>query len=592
MQTRIKFFGLIALALAFVANCAFAYQPPIGIPAPVWGTLNPITTPAPAAPAAWPNTVTAGDYYIDPDSPNATDVNNTYGFPEKPRKTIDENTTYPPGTYMEVHGHFSTGVTLKFDCTEARPCWLRGASQATAPVWSARINLANCKFLFVENFDSNGGIGGGFAVTGMKANNVVIRHSKIRNKTWTGNTSGIGINPDRGGGVIHDIVVYDDQFSALGDWQETQDQDFHGVNPNLWGRGKYPATEEYNIWVLNSSFYRIGGNAVQVNAATTGPCTKHFDCSFGAHLHNIYVGFNTESEGREAGFWSKQASDVIFSQNVAHNNRKEGGQPGDCGGYQYGPDNLWFIYNTFYDCNNGIRQSDTSATVSGPTSGSVYIIGNLIYDIHTEPGLESKYSDPSDFWRYGQGINLWQGNKNRYIVDNTIYDVDGGINVFQKGPTVIQGNIIADTKNTDQFISTGNAYENITILRNIFYNASGDYGFRWHYRRYDSLSAFQSASGQCDGCIIANPEFKNPTSDPATADFTLKPGSPAIESNVQPKQTVDVYQRFQDLYGLDIRKDRLGTPRPSGPNKDMGAFEYPAPTSSPNAPLPASLITQ
>ena len=77
------FLGLFLLGAAPPRQPA-TYQPPIGIPAPSFG----IEEIAPASPAAWPATAAPGYYYIDNRHPNATDTDNPYGYPNRPRQSV------------------------------------------------------------------------------------------------------------------------------------------------------------------------------------------------------------------------------------------------------------------------------------------------------------------------------------------------------------------------------------------------------------------------------------------------------------------------------------------------------------------------
>jgi hypothetical protein len=70
----------------------------------------------------------------------------------------------------------------------------------------------------------------------------------------------------------------------------------------------------------------------------------------------------------------------------------------------------------------------------------------------------------------------------------------------------------------------------------------------------------------CDQCLQAVPLF----ADCASNDFHLQAGSPAIDSGVES----EVYQRFYDLYGIDISVDITGAPRIQGRSPDIGAYEH------------------
>src|SRR5580765_6812271 len=86
-----------ALLLSYSAS-AVVWQPPIGVPAPPFG----ITQQAPARPDPWTAPV-IGYYYVNEAS--GTNVNNPYGFPAHPRKTIPQ--LLPAGAVVELSGTYN-----------------------------------------------------------------------------------------------------------------------------------------------------------------------------------------------------------------------------------------------------------------------------------------------------------------------------------------------------------------------------------------------------------------------------------------------------------------------------------------------------
>ncbi len=540
--------SLVTILLSLVlTGTALAYQPPIGIPKPSFG----IDEVSPVNPIAWPSAEASNAYYIDKTSPLATDSANPFGFPDKPRLTLPRG-VLPAGTLIEIHGGVYAGADLYLSCagTLANPCWIRGQDSQNMPVISRTITMRESSYTILENIDFSGASGPGLTLIG-SSHHIALRNSRVRNKTYLRHTAGVIIRPNSGM-MITDIVVYNTSFYSLGDWTVPQDQDFHGVNADLWGRDS--TSELKNIWVLASTFYNLSGNGVQINA---GNWTDSY-----RYLHHVYIGGNIAYDNRQSGIWSKQASDVIISQNTLHGRPLANGlQPGDGVGYQYGPNNIWIIYNHIYDSNFGIRQSDTNPINVGHKA---YIIGNLIHNIHPGPGVGYSLRDP---WRRGQGIALWEGgDMDRYIIDNTIFDVEGGINLIHHGPARIAGNIIFGINPGDFYIAAWQTQDVTVVGKNIFYDPGQSENFSWGNRDYSTLNAFSLASGQCQGCLVSNPLFV----DAASNNFNLRQGSPAIDFRAEDS----VYSIFQTLYGLDIRLDAGGGARPRGRQWDAGAFEY------------------
>ena len=561
---------LILISSLFVCGGkAQAYTPPIGIPDPgTWGATHPIdgvaTSTATKCPN-WPASATAGCYYIDNTNASSTDVSNNYGYPNKPRLTLPDN-NYSAGVYMELHGGpYATNMNISFVCTAQNPCWFRG-TPGDMPIFTNTIRFRDSTYLFIENLEFNGGENGCIDVYGDVSNHVLVRNNKFKNRIWTSNTAAVGITPNQNG-LVNDVVVYNNEFSELGDWDATStDPDFHGVNPDTYGRT--PPTELRNVWILNNSFYHISGNGVQVNANSAAMTD---------YLHHIYVGKNVGHALRQAAFWSKQANHVIMSQNIAYDNRLHGSQEGNGMGYQYLPDNLWLIFNEIYDSSNGIRQSDSQTDLTHNS----YIIGNKIYNIHPE-GNETY--NPANFFRPGQAIALWQGGMNRHIIDNTIDDVHGGIMINYEGPVDISGNIISNIYSSDYHVSNNNARAVTTLSNNLFYDQAGNIRFNWA-GAYTSLASFMSGTGKCSGCITGNPFYV----DGANRDYHISASSTAIDAS----GANDVYDTFFSLYGIDIEKDFDDNQRISGAGVDMGAFEYVdggADITPPNIPTGVSVF--
>lgn len=556
---------LTVLATFVLISTAHAYNPPIGIPAPSFG----IDEQAPAWPAQWPGAQATNFYYVDNTHPQATDSNNPNGYPDKPRATYPAG-PFPGGTYIEINGGpYTTILSPTFNCTAAAPCWLRGGDiNAKTVLQGAGIGFSDSSYVIVENFDLNGGSGGGFWFRGMNTHHIAVRNSSIQNKPWPGNsTTAISLVPNTGG-TINDIVIYNMFFSKLGNWQSVPDQDYHGVGPSLWGRDS--TTFEYNIWFLESTCVNISGNCIQVNGSNWPNSYRN--------LHHIYIGRMTAHDNRQSGLGFKQSRDVIASENLIYNQRSSGAQPGSGVVLQYGQDNIWLIHNTIHSSNFGIRQSDTPPSAANFKS---YFIGNTIYNIH--PQDMSTYN-PTNSWRPGQAISFWHGNSIRHVVDNTIYNVQGGIMAIYNGGLKLSGNIISDIDPQDTFVSVDHPAKNgvASINDNLFYDSTGDFKINWNWTPYSSLASFQNATGQCSNCTVGDPRFM----DANNQDFRL--GSDSAGKSMK-GNALDVYSTFQTLYGIDIRRDPTGKARPIS-GGSVGAYEAAGSPGSGSPPPPAPLV--
>jgi hypothetical protein len=512
-----------------------------------------------------------GFFYVDPTHNSSTDLFNDYGYPGKPRKSIP---VLLPGSYVEMHGRFGeTDIEIQAGCSSNQPCWIRGLSKEDRPVITGRMWIRDSSYLVVENLEFNGGSGSAVKIVG-DSKNVSFRNSMLINREQPGGAAaGVGIKPDTGK-LIENIVIFGNRFEKFGDSLISEDRDFHGVTPSLWGRDS--STELRRVWILENYCALLSGDCVQVNAGNWEDSHKY--------LHHIYIGKNESYSNRQNGYWVKQGSDVIISQNKAWGNY--GTQAGTGVGFQYAKQNLWIIYNELFDSAFGIRQSDTPVTNEAP---NIYMIGNLIYNINPTKGKEHNPSDP---WNHGTAIALWAGHANRFVINNTIHNVHDGVTAIYSGPIEMSGNIISQKKDhPDSYFfhfSHPARKEQVWIDHNLFLDDSTERYFgQWPdiRPRMDSLAQLKEI-GQCEGCFAdigeqSRQHFQRPTIDPETRDFHLTADSTAVHGAVRHS----AYDTFFDRYGLDIYVDFDGYPRPAE-RPSIGAFELHETT----APRPPSNV--
>lgn len=532
-----------ASAQATVTLNVSPFQPPIGIPSPSFGIVEAHTMYTgqnfafSTGTAPYPN---AGNgpytHYVDNTHPQSGDSGNPYGTPSQPRRSIPGN--LPAGSVVEVHGGpYAYGggyIEMNGHGSAAQPIFIRGVGN---PRFNQKISVYgagnyNSYYMIFEGLDLYK-----WEAIG-PAHHIVLRNSEVRNGGAIG-MGGTSANP------ISDVMVRNTVVHDNGDWQADFDQDIHGIS--VGGHSS-------NIWILDCEFYHNSGDGVQINAG--GASTQ-------ASTHHIYVGRNLAWENKQTGFWTKQAVDVIFSQNTVRNHRPIGSSPSAWGagmGYQYGPERVWFLYNHIYDCCYGFQTNSTSGLGNGTES---FFIGNLIHDIHFDPAYGS---NPNTAWS-NAGMTL-VGTPNKYLINNTIYNCDAGINIPGSVGLFIENNIIANvTLGNAQhlFVEDTSNLQQKSIERNVFYQAGGAARFRWTNPVYN-LAQFRSATGTAATCVEGNPLFVNPASD----DFHLNVGSPAIDLGGAAHQ---VYTQFQQRYGLSIAVDFDRAGRPSGAGFDAGAFE-------------------
>ena len=125
------------------------------------------------------------------------------------------------------------------------------------------------------------------------------------------------------------------------------------------------------------------------------------------------------------------------------------------------------------------------------------------------------------------------GTTGQRVIGNTVYDnVTAGINLegSSTGGT-IENNICVDnginSPRTHSDIRVENGSTAGTVVdHNVVYLTTPDTLLIWSSVSYKTLAAFQTASGQMLNGINADPKWRNP----ASADFHLTAGSPAIDS--------------------------------------------------------------
>jgi hypothetical protein len=618
---------LLLLLFSFTAR---AWEPPIGIPEPNWPTIgNPIEATAPVPPDSTPPAGWTGEvpnrYYVDPGHGSATDTDNPYGFPAKPRKTApsplpagavvytdvwdfnipgyyyvktggsNDSQGYPSNSRFRLPKPIPAGAKVFMDGTciwgQHSPSDIIAQGTPIEPVWICNYDKnepavikgswevgQGTQYLIIDGLKwdwSGTEFGGGLYVAAGPTRGisyVCFRNgSTLGRGTETGtstagpdNQTSFGINnygPDWSTAAEH-IVLYNMKFSKGGMWMyEDGDPDGSGVIVGLRTR---------DVWVMDceASYFSGGAYGFGVGNDSTPDDQATLRAYFGRCLAHHTAQF---------GFWSKRSKDCIMSQNVVHTIRRDTPSAPDAGGYggQYGPINFWMIYNTTYNCQNGITIHGGASDGPGVTNGDVYIIGNKFYDIHDKVGTVGPWRGAFD---QGAGTCiLLRGGLGVHMVNNTMYDFDAGINSASSTQNrFVEGNILAG-RNTavsglDAQFNSDPSRLNV-FRKNIVQENSGNIYVRIGDSVHTSLSALNAGGALKSGNktdITAN-IFTNA----GAADFTLKADGLAIDAfQAEP----EVYGLFETRYARSIRRDIRGELRPQGAAWDMGAFEHAAGT--------------
>jgi hypothetical protein len=542
---RVFLYAALAFTIARPARAQWA--PPLGIPSPSFG----IQESAPASPAPWV-VETPGFYYVDATNAGASDTGNTFGTPGHPRSTIPS--PVPAGSVVELHGvyddAFTSPNTLYVQGTVDRPVFIRGVDASSRPQirspWEVKGTYAIFENLELAPADESR--------TGSLVFLAPSHHLALRSSDVHGNLSGggLGVASWEDGSSINDVVISKNIVHDNGDVHADYDQDVHGITIN---------ERVSSVWVLDNELARNSGDGIQINAESAADQ---------ATTHHIYVGRNVAHHNKQTGFWVKQAVDVIFSENECFEHRPGNSSYGQCMGYQYATDRVWFLFNQIHDCDFGIGVSSDSDLGTGIES---YFIGNLIYRIHhSVDGY-----NPDTGW--SNAAIMLAGGTRRYVVNNTIYDVDAGINSPSVDGTLeIADNIIGKVAEPGNHI-----FIEIDSL------ASSTYA---HHNLFTETPRLLLAgilttpdSGQLANMasLAADPRF----ADADAGNFTIPTSSPAVNSG----ELNAVYDVFQRRYGRSIAVDILGQPRTGRARTDIGAYlgggQY-RPPASPAPSVPGS----
>jgi len=532
----------VGVVLVFAALCAVAranYTPPIGIPAPSFGIdQTHMMYEGQYYDAGGFAYRDAGNgpytHYVDNTHPNATNVNNPYGTPDKPRADIFDgySITLPPGSVVEVHGgpyYYSGWRQINSQGTAEKPVFVRAVDPDAKvlvrgnPEHDLRLNGS---YLIFENFEY---YDDAWIRVWSGSDHICVRRCEVHDPVGTWKA---------GGSVLYaadwtsDIVFYQNHLHHKQKGTPSNPADCHGVN--IGSGAQY-------IWVLENNIHHNSGDAFQASHMADPP------------PHHVYVGANELHEDRENGIDLKHIHDVVVSQNVIYGYQLSSTSIGDAivvgsNGFTEnveGPTRSWILFNDIRDSYRGIR-------VEG--ARDCWIIGNTIHDT-SQNGVQFDI-DP-DSWN----IN---------VVGNTIASIggDGIHHSWQTGATEfhIEDNIISNVSGDHIQLAPAIAQQ-ADLRNNLFWNGGGNISIKWGSTTYIG----QSASGinalpNSSGNVVGDPAFVNRLAD----DFHIQQNSAAIDIGFESTS----YQTFLSLYGLDIRKDKDGVSRPQSSGWDAGAYEW------------------
>ncbi|MEL0657900.1 right-handed parallel beta-helix repeat-containing protein [Psychromonas arctica] len=531
----IKMMSFIFVSTSFTV-CA--YELPNGVPNPIdnWGTsdtgeiVNPISG---EAPESWEVASESGlpAYYIDSSSSNATNSNNTYGSPDKPRSTIPE-ITYEAGSYIEIHGGpYNGGGQIIFNANGApeKPIWIRGLSSSELGNISGEM-IVKGQYVILENLNFIK------QKLGFRSNNSsYVHHATIRNSFFEGtgevanSSSAVIAVEGRKDKRFHDIIIYNNTIHSYGksfidsdpSLGESIENDYHGVKVTK---------NSDRIWVVKNEIYNLGGDSVQIGNATVND---------GERSKGVYITDNDFYENLENGVDIKAADDTLIINNriwgfVRHKNNSSSG-----GGIiiHSKASNTWVVNNEIFNSAGGIAATDSSL--------NTWVIGNVIKNIQ-HPEWDTDWA--GGLYDSGSAIHF-RGGSSGGAINNTIINYDKGIEAAS-GEYVFLNNILFNRNNeagNDLFVeSTDN---DVLVKSNLVFSES---------------SSLKENNVNCLLCLYQNPDFSD-----LLVDEALSSDSAALASGYDMQSYLDQYQ---DVFETVLNKDIYNNNRFVG-SIDVGAVE-------------------
>lgn len=533
--------GFLSKLLTQTGPLTTEWVPPIGVPAPPFGIHD---SHEQFADATYDfgfgcepyRNAGNGPYthYVDNTHPQATDNNNPFGTPGRPRRSIPS--LLLPGSVVEMHGGpYESYFEIRVAGSAERPIYIRGVDPQQPVLFKTKLLvLSPSRYVILENL----AVDRDYHSSGVNIEG--SSHISIRNCEIYDVRGGILAYGGSGTSIDH-IVIYKNHIHDLGDLSTPQDIDDNGIQ--IGGNSR-------DIWVVDNLVHHTVGSGIVLNPG------------FGLSndmIQRVYVGRNTVHHSRQSGCWTKQSSDAVFTQNTVYSIIGTSFALSTGLGFQYGPERTWFIFNHVYDCEFGIGSG--SNTVAAPGLEQ-FFVGNVIHDIHHR----SQSYNPNNAW--SSAAMMLVGGMHRYIANNTIFHCDAGINGPGPGSYLMENNLIVDmVQPAANHVFIQNEQNNVTW--DLRYSCLFDPGGPVRVRERNQVYNLGGLAGlnKGTGCISVPPAFAGPEG----FDFHLSAESPCVDSGV----ATFAYDLFEELYGRSIRVDYDGRVRPQAVAFDMGAFERP-----------------
>lgn len=553
MKSPIKLVSIILFINIFFSNILLAFELPVGIPIPDWGSVNPIERQSPARPESWPNKEVDNYYYVDMSHSNATDSNNTFGYPARPRITIPEG-DLQAGAYVEIHNGPYTGggrVSINSLGTIIAPVWIKGNSVNKALIRGETIITGS--HAYIENlfFDTSRKTLSIRCLNGLCPHHMVVRNIEFSGPGIAdGYTSVLSVSGDEVKGA-NNIILYNNHIHGFGDTAvDAPENDYHGI---------HVGANANHTWVLNNHIHNNGGDSIQIGAAQY---SNPLDPRRPTH---VYVGKNNFHNDGENAVDIKGADHIVVSGNTMHGYGQSSSSAGEAIIIHNDPTDVLLINNIIYSATFGV-------VVTG--ADGAWIIGNKIYNIHA---LDYASWKPTSFYSSGTAIHF-RSTKNSGAVNNTIYDFDNGIQLATGTGYTVSNNILAYRFRSDgsDISADYKVLESSTLENNILYHPEEE-RIRRSGNQVVNIKEYQEYYDGCEQCSNGKPLFI----DYQNLNFKLQNNSPAIDKGTILQSVANI----TELYKVDLS----GEDRFQGESIDIGAFEFPS-GKYPTTPLAPSNI--
>jgi len=511
------------------------WKPPIGIPVPSFGieeTYRMYNEESARNPDLVYQENGSGGYfthYVNSNDINSTNTGNPYGSIAVPRKTIPRN--LPAGSVVELHGSclrnggVSGYIFITGQGTEAMPIFIRGVDMPRVGLKGRVGHPEKTSYLIMEGISWYSGE----IICPDNSTVFNTHHVSVRNCEYTS-----GYGSSSGGEMIiasysdnftENVVFYNNKVHDSGIWEQhiaTGDRDIGEVSVGAGAR---------YVWILENELYHHESDGFIVCPSNQGISNDSDYCP-----HHIYIGKNVAYDNKQTGFWSKTGRDIIFSQNISHGHRPSSSNFGSGLGFQYDPKRVWFLFNHSYD--NSVGIGTASSLDNNPPREEIYFIGNLLNN-NLVAGIQ---------------INGLSSSADAKAICNVIYNCPKAIdNDYYASKLGIYNNVLAQYTNAIYFPSDEPfTWQNSRMSHNAL---DGSGNIVWG-STYTNIAAFQAGTEQGDKCITTNLLFV----EPLNGDFRFHPDSPINNMETSDKVQM-VFDRFLELYGIDLTEDIEGIER-------------------------------